>query len=172
MDTLIQDLRFAARSFRRSAGFTAVAVLTLALGIGGSTAVFSVVNAVLLRPLPFGDGDRLVRVVQTLESPDGRTREVSVSPLNFAELRQRSRLLSGAVAHRFRSVIAGAAADGEPERLVGIRVSEHWMSTLDIQPALGRGFSAEEELAGEGSRVVLVSDGLWRRRFAGDRGAI
>jgi predicted permease len=172
MDTFLQDLRFAARTFRRNPGFTIAALLTLALGIGGTTAVFSVVNAVLLRPLPFAGGDRLVRVVQTLESPDGSTREVSVSPLNFSEMRSRSRLLTGAVAHRFRSFIAGASGDGEPERVVGIRVSERWLPTLGIQPALGRGFSAEEEQVGEGSRVVLVSDGLWRRRFAGDRNAI
>ncbi|HJR62789.1 MAG TPA: ABC transporter permease [Gemmatimonadaceae bacterium] len=172
MDTLIQDLRFAARTFRRNPGFTVAALLTLALGIGGTTAVFTVVNAVLLRPLPFADGDRLVRVVQTLESPDGSTREVSVSALNFSAMRERSRLITGAVAHRFRSFIAGAAGDGEPERVVGIRVSERWMTTLGVQAALGRGFSPEEEQAGEASRVVLVSDGLWRRRLAGDRNAI
>src|SRR3712207_2930802 len=93
MEILWQDVRHAARTFLRNPAFTAGAVLTMALGIGGSTAIFSVVNAVLLRPLPFADGERLVRIQQTVARPDGGTGRVGVSQLNFAALRERSRVV-------------------------------------------------------------------------------
>src|SRR5688572_6111162 len=104
MDSFLQDLRFALRGLRRAPAFTAIAALTIALGIGGSTAIFSVVNTVMLRPLPFGDGERLVRIQQTVARPDGTLGRVGVSQLNFTEVREGARSIESTVASRFRSL--------------------------------------------------------------------
>jgi predicted permease len=170
MDTLLQDLRYAIRGLRRAPGFAAGAALTIALGIGGSTAIFSVVNTVLLRPLPFGDGERLVRIQQTVARPDGTAGRVGVSQLNFVEVRERSRAIESTVAHRFRSLtITGGE---EPQRVVGIQVSDGWLRTIGVAPQLGRGFTAEEERLGTDARVVVLGDALWRSRFGGAPGAL
>ena len=165
MDSFLQDLRFAIRGLRRAPGFTAGAALTIALGIGGSTAIFSVVNTVLLRPLPFGDGDRLVRIQQTVARPDGTVGRVGVSQLNFAEIRRRTGSIASTVAHRFRSL---TVTDGdEPQRVVGIQVSDGWLPTIGVAPLLGRGFTADEEQLGADARVVMIGHRLWQTRFDG-----
>ena len=170
MESLIQDLRFAMRGLRRTPGFTAVAALTIALGIGGSTAIFSVVNTVLLRPLPFGDGERLVRIQQTVDRPDGTLGRVGVSQLNFAELRERSRAIESMVAHRFRSLTV--TSGDEPQRVVGIQVSDGWLPTIGVAPFQGRGFTREESELGGDARVVMLGHSLWQSRFGGNASAL
>jgi putative ABC transport system permease protein len=162
-DHLVQDLRFGLRQLRRNPGFTAVAVLTLALGIGANTAIFSVVNAVLIRPLPYRDPSRLVYIsefwpretpVKTVPSPD------------FANWSQHDRLFDGFAAY-------GGAAEvnltslGEPERILGAKVTWDFFLLLGVQPSLGRGFLREEDQPG-GRQVVLLSHELWQRRFGSD----
>src|SRR5687768_4108052 len=170
MDSFLQDLRFAPRGLRRAPAFTAIAALTIALGIGGSTAIFSVVNTVMLRPLPFGDGDRLVRIQQTVARPDGTLGRVGVSQLNFAELRERSRSIERTVAHRFRSLTV--TSGDEPQRVVGIQVSDGWLPTIGVAPMHGRAFTREEEALGGDARVVMLGHSLWQSRFSGSARAL
>jgi predicted permease len=170
MDSFLRDLSFAIRGLRRAPGFTAVAALTIALGIGGSTAIFSVVNTVLLRPLPFGSGEQLVRVQQTVGRPDGSAGRVGVSQLNFIEIRRRSGFIESAVAHRFRSLTVTGGDD--PQRVVGIQVSDRWLPTIGVAPLLGRGFTPDEERLGADARVVMLGFALWQSRFGGAPSAV
>ena len=163
METLWHDLRFAVRMLAKKRGFTAIIVLTLAIGIGANTAVFSVINAVLMRPLPFRDGDRMVRVYAVR---GGRPPYISLRPKTFLTLREQGQFFESITAQRFTNFTL-ETPDG-PERVVGIMVSENWLETLGLEPLLGRGFSPEEERKGQGSGVVLVSHGFWERRFGGD----
>ncbi len=163
-------MRYAVRTFVRSPVFAAGVVLTLALGIGGATAMFSIVHSVLLRPLPFREGEQLVRVQQTIARPDGGAQRVGMSQANVVGMRERSRLLESAVAHRYRAL--ALAHDDGAQRLVGIQVSDGWLRTVGVQPLLGRGFSADEEAAGEGARVVVIGHALWQTRFGGDPAAL
>jgi putative ABC transport system permease protein len=169
MDTLWQDLRYALRTLRKSPGFTAVAVLTLALGIGTNTAIFSLVNVVMLHPLPFKEGHRLVRLYDIREDA-GRVNRVSHSQLNFFAVRERAQSFES-VAAQFYQTLALALEEG-PERAICIAVSDGWLHTLGVQPVVGRGFTLEEEQAGVDSRAVLLSHGLWQRRFGGDQGIV
>ncbi|HLL45619.1 MAG TPA: ABC transporter permease, partial [Longimicrobiaceae bacterium] len=161
MDDLLHDLRHAARMLRRSPAFTAVAVLTLALGIGAATVIFSVVDAVVLRPLPFAEPERLVRVWETTPAGD----DFAVSAPNYLDFRERSRAFAEMAAYRPRSFSLTGA--GEPERLEGFAASHTLFRLLGATPALGRTFTADEDRPG-GERVAVVSHGLWRRRFGGD----
>jgi putative ABC transport system permease protein len=159
---LWQDLRFGARLLRKNYGFTLIAVLTLALGIGANAAIFSVVNAVLLRPLPFKEPDRLMIINET-KLP--QFPEFSVSPANFLDWKQQSRVFE-------RLVAVGPASfnltgTGDPERLRGMRVSEGFCALLGVQPMLGRDFLPEEDQQGR-NRVIILSHGLWQSRFGGD----
>jgi putative ABC transport system permease protein len=164
-DVLFQDLRYALRLLRRSPGFTVLAVLILALGIGANTSIFSVVSAVLLKPLPFAEPDRLVLLWEDASSTGGSAR-VTVAPGNYVDWKARSRsfedmaLFNGLQAYN----LTGA---GDPERLAGIRATANLFSVLRLTPLLGRTFSASDE--GEGATpVVVVSQTLWMRRFAAD----
>jgi predicted permease len=159
MRTFLEDLRFAARSLRKTPGFTAVAIITLALGLGATTAIFTIVSNVLLRPLPFPDGDRMVRVWETF--PSGRG---SVSRPNFEDWKAgvRSLELLSTVAHGSYNVVA----DGEAERMVGVRVSEDFLPLFGVRPILGRTFSREAFQGSNGTEVIL-DHGVWQRRFAG-----
>ncbi len=162
METLIHDVRFAARRLRKSAGFTVVAVITLALGIGANTAIFSVVNAVLLRPLPYRDPSRLVLLSE--HTPDFPI--LSVSYENYKDWRDQS--------HSFESVgaVRNAAltltGSGEPERLPAQMATASLFDVLGVQPVRGRVFAAEEDRPGAGG-VALISYGLWQRRFGAAR---
>src|SRR5574341_972120 len=164
---LWQDVRYGLRALVKSSGFTAVAVLTLALGIGANSAIFSVVNAVLLRPLPYQDPDRLAMVWAT-NLKRGYQRDVSSYP-QFLEWKQRN--------HVFADLAAGAGLGVNltgvdvPERLFGWRVTSNLFALLGASPSLGRSFSPDEEQPGK-NRVVILSDGLWRRRFAADPGVL
>jgi putative ABC transport system permease protein len=157
---MIQDLRHAARALARTPGFTAAAVLTLALGLGANTAIFGVVDAALLRPLPFTDADRLVIVWETMG--DWKTRWVA--PANFLDWRRDARAFAGLAGYSLSDVnVTGA---GEPERLKAAVVSDSLFDLLGSRPALGRALQAGEDRADE--RVAVLGDGLWRRRFGAD----
>jgi predicted permease len=158
------DLRFALRALARSPGFTAIAVLTLALGIGANSAIFSVVNAVLLRPLPFHEPAELVRVYHLWNG----SREL-LSPANVADAREQTRTLGELSYYREGSITL--TNRGEAARLEAVRVSEGFFEVLRVAPALGRTFTAEENLPGN-HRVVVLSDALWRQRFGADQGTV
>ena len=162
MDALIADVRFALRSLTKTPGFTAVAVLTLALGIGANTAIFSVVNAVLLRPLPFAEPRRLV-VLSEIETARGATDQVAAD--NFRDWRAESRTLEHLAAWNHWGLSLSGA--GEPVEISTIRASHDFFTVLGVQPALGRGFRPEEEEPGR-DKVVVLSHALWMQRFAGD----
>jgi len=161
---MIQDVRYALRGFAKNRGFTTVAVLTLALGIGATTAIFSVVNAVLLRPLGRGS-DRLVRLYENVppETPDGRTRRLpGMNVRELLEVRARSRTLSHVVANGFAMVTAACPMGAV--RLFGTPVSASAFPMLGVQPAIGRWFEDSEEAAGR-DHVILLSDAAWTRCF-------
>jgi putative ABC transport system permease protein len=159
---LWQDLRYGARMLLKQPGFTLIAMLTLALGIGANTAIFSVVNAVLLRPLPFREAGQLMMLgtVDTRES-DGLS---SVSYPNFVDWRAQSGSFERLAAFRVRSFTL--TGSGEPARLNGVIASAELFALLGVSPSLGRSFRAEEDNAG--ASVVILSHGLWRRRFNSD----
>ncbi len=166
LETLIQDLRYGARTMLRSPGFTATAVIALALGIGANTAIFSVVNAVLLRQLPF---DRPDRLVQVWHSPPQASfpgvHEFPVSPANFIDWREQSRAFEGMSAYGFgRYTFTGT---GHPETIRTFAATRGLLSILHVQPLLGRDFLDGEYEPGHDHEVV-VSYGLWRSRFGGD----
>jgi putative ABC transport system permease protein len=162
---LARDARYSARMLAHAPGFTLVALLTLALGIGANTAIFSVVSAVLLRPLPYADPDRLVMVGE--RSPNGSPGNVGY--MTFVDWRQRN--------HGFedmalvRSWTPTLVVNGEPERISGMRVSSNFFGMLGVRPAIGRDFAAADDTPARWQTVIL-SDGLWRRRFGADPAAI
>src|SRR5215211_1732036 len=139
---LLQDVRYGFRLLIKSPGFTLVAILALALGIGANTAIFSVVNGVLLRPLPYREPGRLMTVVDT----DTTVRQSSVSPADFTEWRNQNQVFEDLIAYTGGSFnLAGSAA---PERVDGIAVSASFFPVLGIEPAFGRAFSDEENQPG------------------------
>jgi putative ABC transport system permease protein len=165
MDQLLQDLRYGARTLRKAPGFTIVAILTLAIGIGANAAIFSVVNAVLLKPVPFPDPDRLVMFMNT--SPQGSGR--FASPAKFQHWRAQTRVVHDVAA--FRSNIVNFTGGGVPEQLRAGEVSVDYFRLLGAPVFRGRTFSAKEDRPG-GERVVVLSHSLWRRRFASDPAVI
>ncbi|HEV2842283.1 MAG TPA: ABC transporter permease [Chthoniobacterales bacterium] len=159
---LWQDLRYGLRMLVRNPGFTIVAVVALALGIGANSAIFSVVNTVLLKPLPYKNPDALVMVWDE-QAHLGFPKDTP-SPANFLDWREQNTVFEGMAAINERSFnLTGA---GEPERLDGLRVSANLFSLLGVEPQLGRVFTAEEDKPG--SRVVILSHSMWQRRFGGD----
>jgi predicted permease len=160
-ETFWQDLRYGARMLRNGPGFTLAAVLTLALGIGANTAIFSVVNAVLLRPLPYRDAGRLVLLRET----NPRVGEVSVSYPDFLDWRQESHTFSAMAAAG--NIDFDLAGTGQPELVGGYGVSPNFLSLLGVKPILGRDFTAEEERAGT-APVAMISYKLWQEHFGGE----
>ena len=162
LSSFIQDIRFALRGMRRTPGFTFTILATLALGIGGSVATFSAVNGVLLKPLPFHEPERLVRL-QHLEPYQ------TVSEPEFVDYQRDAKSLDKLVAYNDASAMlnASTAGDGEPEKVRAVQVTDGFFSTLGTTMLLGRPFTAEEERRG-GPPIVIISHGLWRRRFASD----
>jgi putative ABC transport system permease protein len=159
---MLQDVRYAIRQLARRPGFTAVAILTLAVGVGANTAIFSAARAALHRPLPFAHEDRLVRIYLTHEAGGPL---ISLRPEVFLAVQERGRFFDAIVAQRFTGY--ALTTDAGPERVVGIAVSEGWGETLGVQPLLGRLFLPEEEAVGEDAGVVLLSYGSWQRRYGG-----
>jgi predicted permease len=164
LDRLGQDLRFGVRTLRRSPGFAAVAVLTLTLGIGANTAIFSITDAVLLRPLPYPQAKRLLRVWQS-EPKMGESR-MGTAPPEFAAYRDRTRTFSSVAG--YQSAGFDLTGGAEAESLPGCRATASLFPTLGIQPLAGRTFSAREELPGA-PNVVVLSYQFWKRRYAEDR---
>jgi len=160
-DEMFQDLRFGVRMLLKNPGFTAIAVLTLALGIGANTAIFSVINAVLLRPLPYGEAERLVFVGHSWG--DGAPR--IISSLNYLDCRDQNQVFENTALVSWWG--ANLTGEGQPERLTGLQVSAGFFETLKIQPILGRAFLPEDDRPGH-DQVVILSYGLWQRRFGGD----
>ncbi|HEY6946424.1 MAG TPA: ABC transporter permease, partial [Candidatus Acidoferrum sp.] len=165
LDTLLQDLRFAFRMLRKSPGFAAVAVLTLALGIGANASIFSVVYAVLLKALPYPQADRLVMVYEDVSLPTYQNSRNEVTPGNFSDWANQNTVFENLAAYRNRSF--NLTGSGVPLRVEGELVSANFFITLQIVPQLGRSFSAEEDLPGA-SHVVVMSDGLWKSHFGSD----
>jgi predicted permease len=158
MQTLIEDLRYGFRMLRKNPAFTAVALLTLALGIGANTAVFSIVNGVLLNSLPFPDPDKLVVLFESKPN----FKEGSISYPNFLDWQRDNRTFASIAAYRHDSFSLTGA--GESEQVQGKMVSSNFFSTLGVTPLIGRIFTAEEDQLGTG-RVALISSGFWKRKF-------
>ena len=168
MRSLIQDTRYALRSMRKAPGFTAIAILTLALGIGANTAIFSVVNALLLRPLPYPDADRLVMIWQDLRARGGPANEWT-GPANHFDLKTQTEIFSGVTTVRGWSA---SLADGSvPEALTGEQTTYEYFDVLGVRPALGRTFRASDDVP-HARRVVILSHALWARRFGSDPGLV
>lgn len=163
MNTMSQDFRYAFRTIARNPGFTLVAVLTLAMGIGSSTAIFMVANSALLRPLPYPESERLVTIQGAYPAMGDRLWALS-SP-ELIDIRERFRSLErvGAIWSSSRSLIG----DGDPEQIEVGEVTAEFFATLGVAPALGRTF-VKDELVKGGPKATMLSDGLWRRRFAAD----
>jgi putative ABC transport system permease protein len=162
MNGLLQDLRYALRQLRRNPRFTAVVVLVLALGIGANTGIFSVVNDVLLKPLPYKEPDRLVMVWE--QNPRRGWFENIVSAANFLDWTKQNHVFTDIAAFEVNSF--NLTGDNKPEQLSGERVTTNLLSVLGVQPLLGRLFVPEEERRGRGAAIVCY--GLWQQRYGGD----
>jgi putative ABC transport system permease protein len=162
METLLRDIRYGVRSLLKRPGFTAIALIALALGIGANTAIFTLVNAVLLRPLPFAEPDRLVWVWGNIKNGGNRA---SVSPLDFLDYRQQNSTFEEfAASMQLRLNYTGGS---EPERLEANGVTGNYFQALGAKPAFGRTFLLENEKPGN-DQVAVLSYSLWQKRFAGD----
>ncbi|MEP7339906.1 MAG: ABC transporter permease [Acidobacteriota bacterium] len=165
MQTLWQDLRYGARMLLKTPGFTLIAVITLALGIGANTTIFSVINSLLLKPIPFPEADRLALVWKS-SVKDSKDRNITSAP-NFWDWQRQNDVFE-------KMAILDSAGKGynlsggnDPERVSGVRVSADFFDVLGVKPRLGRGFLLEEEQPGK-HQVVVISDGLWRSRYNSD----
>ena len=157
---LVHDIRYAVRTLAHTPGFAAVAILTIALGIGANTTIFSILHAVVLRPLPYVDPSRLVNVG---EAQDGHTGTVGFTTV--IDWREQTQSFEGLAL--VRTWAATFVANGEPEQIPGVRVTANYFGLLGIKPAIGRDFNPDEDRPNRW-RVVIISDGLWRRRFNAD----
>jgi predicted permease len=165
-ENLFQDVRYALRTLRNRPGFALVCILTLGLGIGASTAIFSVVNGVLLRPLPYPNSSRLVRIE---ESHPGES-AANFTYASYLDLERESKSLENITA--FRPWSFNLTGDGEPEHVTGALVSGSFFSALGLQPLLGKTISAEDDQPGGDYHVVVLSYALWQSRFGSDRGIL
>ncbi|HEV2829869.1 MAG TPA: ABC transporter permease [Pyrinomonadaceae bacterium] len=163
METLLRDIRYGVRSLAKRPGFTAIALIALALGIGANTAIFTLVNAVLLRPLPFAEPDRLVWVWGNVK---GGTNRASVSPLDFLDFRQQNTTFEEFAASFSMPLSLNLTGNGEPERLQAAGVTGNYFQALGVKPELGRTFLLENEKPGN-DQVVVLSHRLWQKRFGG-----
>ena len=170
MPGVLQDVRYAVRQLRKSLGFTAVAVVTLALGIGANTAIFSVVNGVLLRPLQFNNPDRLVRVwhVPPAKSFPGMP-TFSVSAANYLDWEQQNHVFEGMAIYTFHGFTL--TGSDKPEQVDACAATAGFFSTLGVQPMLGRAFTPEEDQPGR-SNVVVLSHRLWQEHFGSNPGIV
>ncbi len=165
MNGLLQDLRYGLRTLGKSPGFTAIAVVTLALCIGGNAAVFSIVDGLLLKPLPYGEPDRILRV---LEKPPGGGRN-GISTLNYLDWQERNTVFEYMAAQTGGSVTLTGLS--EPVQLRGARVSAHYFDIFGIKPVLGRTFAPDEDQLGKGD-VAVLSHRLWAAQFGSDPGIL
>ena len=165
MTGLAQDIRYALRQLHKSPGFATVTVVTLALGIGANTAIFSVVNAVLLNPLPFRDANRIVSMFEETQNFS----KGSISYPNFLDWQRDNRSFEAMAA--YRGTDGSITGVGQPENVRAQRVSANFFPILGVNPILGRNFTSEEDRRGA-SPTALISEGLWKRKFASDRNVI
>src|SRR6476619_4341212 len=163
METLLKDFRYGIRSLLKRPSFTAIAVVTLALGIGANTAIFSLVNAVLLRSLPFADPDRLVMIWEDA-SFAGFPRNTP-APANYLDWKTQNQAFAAMAAQDMRSF--NLTGDGEPEKVEAFGVTANFFPLLGVQPALGRAFTNEEDTPGA-SKVVMLNYNLWQQRYGGE----
>jgi len=161
MDKLIKDLQFGLRLLRKNPAFTAVAILTLGLSIGANSAIFDVVNGVLLKPLPYKDPDRIVRVFEN----HPRSPKFPISPANFLDYRERNDVFEDFCTFLRRDL--DLTIDGRPERLTGMSVSHGFFRLLGFEPELGRAFLPTDEIEGN-QRVAIISHSIWERYFGKD----
>jgi putative ABC transport system permease protein len=159
MDSLLQDLRFSARTLLKSPGFAVISVLCVAIGIGANTTIFSVVNAILLRPFPYADPERIVAVHET--QVKNEIERGTLSYLDYQDLLEQAGSFSSIAAYTGRSLTFSGSE--EPERVQGAAISASLFPLLGIQPVLGRNFHADEDRPGAPG-VVLLSHDLWLRR--------
>ena len=162
MENLVQDIRYAARGLRKAPAFTIVALLTLALGIGVNSAIFSVVNAILFRPLPVESPDQLVDIYG--REANSSAHETSSYP-NYIAYRAQTTTLSSLIA--YSNFFAHLSIDGSSDLVVGEMVSDNYFKTLGIRPALGRVPTAEESAGFGSSPFAVISDRLWKNYFGG-----
>ena len=170
MENWFRDLRYSLRALIRQPGFTGLAVLTLALGIGANTAIFSVVNSVLLSPLPYREADRLMEVTVSLKEMPF----YAATPPKFHFWREQSQSFEAMTAQGY-TTRANLASEGEPELVETVKISRDFLGVFAVQPAHGRGFTVEEDSfapAGSGAKVALLTDSIWQRRFAGNPGIV
>src|SRR5215470_5787256 len=160
---LLHDFRFGVRALRKKPGFAVTAVLTLALGIGANVAVFSIVNALILRPYPFPELDRLVLL--RAEGPKVVS-EVRIAPADFLDLQLDSSIFQGVAA--FRGTESNLTGAGDAETVVTAAVSPNFFDLIGVPPQLGRAFAAEDAEGGRDA-IVILNHGFWQRRFNGDR---
>ncbi|HMY76111.1 MAG TPA: ABC transporter permease, partial [Blastocatellia bacterium] len=165
MKTFRQDLQYGMRMLRKNPGFTLVAIITLALGIGANTTIFSVINSLLLKPVPFPEAERLVLVWQA-EANNLKNRNIVSAP-NYWDWQRRSDMFEKMAILDSAGKGYNLSGGGEPERVSGVRVSADFFDVLGVKPRLGRAFTAEEEQPGK-HQVVIISDGLWRNRYNSD----
>ena len=170
LDIFVQDFRYAFRMLSRNPGFTIVALFSLALGIGANTTVFSVINTVLLHPLPYSDPDRLALVQhRSLRPQGGLIGNFELTPAGYLDLRRVNKSFDSIAA--FASLDLNLTGSGEPERLTGEVVSPALFSLLNVSPMIGRGFTDADERDGA-PRVTILSHQLWQRRFGGQQDVI
>src|SRR5712691_6781535 len=163
METLLKDIRYGIRSLLKRPGFTAIAVITLALGIGANTAIFSVINAVFLRPLPYHEPERLVTIWE--QSPQRGMYQMPVSFANLRDWADQNHTFEQISAYTFTNLnLTGA---GEPARLSAVRSSANLFSLIGAAPQLGRTFLPEEDKEGA-THVVILGHALWQSRFGSD----
>ena len=164
MDSIIKDIRYGVRGLLKRPGFTVIALVALALGIGANTAIFSLVNAVVIRPLPFRDPDQLVWVFGNIRNGGSRA---SVSPPDFLDYRSQNKTFEQFAASGTQPLSVNLTGSGEPERIMVSAVSGNYFDTFGVTPALGRGFTLENEKSGQ-ELVTVLSHAFWQKRFAGD----
>ena len=164
MDSIIKDIRYGVRGLLKRPGFTAIALVALALGIGANTAIFSLVNAVVIRPLPFPDPDRLVWVYGNIRNGGSRA---SVSPPDFLDYRSQNKTFEQFAASGTQPLAVNLTGSGEPERLFASAVTGNYFDTFGITPAIGRTFTIDNEKPGS-DQVTVLSHAFWQKRFGGD----
>src|SRR6185369_17049403 len=166
-ETLWQDSRYGMRMLRKYPGFALTVMITLGLGVGANATIFSVVNAVLLEPLPYKEPDRLIRLWES--NPGAGLTEIAVSVPNFQDWQKDQSVFEQLAASE--NATFNLTGSGDPQRVAAAKITANLIPTLGVAPTLGRSFLPEEEVVGA-NHVVLLGHGLWQRQFGGDRSLI